>query len=92
MRLWGRELVSVSLLCLLVSLVTAQYQYYDDDEQVKGLREAEIADTLNVTILFPPPSEFYSNGNHRKSKFYCIIKFTRSNIIGWNSQKRKRID
>ena len=32
MRLSGSELVSLSLLCLLVSSAVAQYQYYDDEQ------------------------------------------------------------
>ena len=46
----------MSLLCLLVSLVTAQYQYYDDDEQVErgeGEREAD------RRLLTPSVSPYY---------------------------------
>ena len=34
MRLSGSELVTISLLFLLVSLAAAQDQYYDDEDQV----------------------------------------------------------
>ena len=34
MRLSGSELVSISLLFLLISVAAAQYQYYDDEDQV----------------------------------------------------------
>ena len=34
MRLSGSELVTISLLFLLISLAAAQDQYYDDEDQV----------------------------------------------------------
>ena len=43
----------MSLLCLLVSLVTAQYQYYDDDEQV------EREDRERRRLLTPSVSPYY---------------------------------
>ena len=41
MRLSGSELVTISLLFLLISVAAAQYQYYDDEDQVgHGIAEA----------------------------------------------------
>ena len=39
MRLSGSELVTISLLFLLVSLAAAQDQYYDDEDQVREIRK-----------------------------------------------------
>ena len=61
MRLSGSELVTISLLFLLISLAAAQDQYYDDEDQVgsggvhvcltSDNSELETGETCIVNIL-----------------------------------------